>query len=187
MEEYILIAWLNDFIFCPVSIYFHNLYLDTHARVYRGTPETKGLASHKSIDLGTYSGSKHILLNEYVCSEHYKIYGKIDMYNIKTKELVERKTKVAIIYDGYVFQLYAQYFGLKEMGFEVDKLFIYSFEDNKKYNIKKPEEDIEMFKKFENIVDNIRNFNMRNYQPDNLKKCQRCTYANICDRSLYDI
>lgn len=26
MEEIILISWLNDFIFCPVSIYFHNLY-----------------------------------------------------------------------------------------------------------------------------------------------------------------
>lgn len=26
MENPILITWLNDFIFCPVSIYFHSLY-----------------------------------------------------------------------------------------------------------------------------------------------------------------
>ena len=26
MDDYILISWLNDFIFCPISIYFHQLY-----------------------------------------------------------------------------------------------------------------------------------------------------------------
>lgn len=184
MEEYILFTWLNDFIFCPVSIYFNNLYLNTNERIYKGIPETKGKAKHRSIEEGNYSASKHILLNEYVCSERYKIYGKIDMYNTKTKELIERKTKVNKIYEGYIFQLYAQYFGLIEMGFEVNKLSIYSFEDNKKYNIKKPEESFEMLNKFQNIIQKIKDFKMEDYNPRNVKKCEHCTYSNICDRSL---
>lgn len=41
MEDYIKITQLNDFIFCPVSIYFHNLYEDSEPMLYQGSNSCK--------------------------------------------------------------------------------------------------------------------------------------------------
>ena len=38
------------------------------------------------------------------------------------------------------YQLYAQYFCLREMGYEVEKLKLYSLDDNKVYEIPLPNE-----------------------------------------------
>lgn len=186
MEEYILITWLNDFIFCPASIYYHNLYGNTVPDYYNQKYEKAGRNAHESIDNKTYSKAKNIFQSEYVVSEKYKLIGKIDVYNAKTKELIERKRKVKTIYDRYIFQIYAQYECLKEMGFEINKIKIYSMEDNKTYNIKLPEDDEEMFKKFKKLLKRIRSFNLEKYKPDNKDKCNRCSYKNICDRGLND-
>lgn len=45
--------------------------------------------------------------------------------------LVERKKHVSRIYDGYVFQLYGQYYSMIDMGYAVDSLRIHSIDDNK--------------------------------------------------------
>ena len=42
MEDYVLISWINDFIFCPASIYYHNLYEDTDKIIYTDLPQQKG-------------------------------------------------------------------------------------------------------------------------------------------------
>lgn len=42
MDDYIPISTLNDFIFCPYSIYLHNVYMDTDEGLYHATPQTKG-------------------------------------------------------------------------------------------------------------------------------------------------
>ena len=39
MFEEILTTQLNDFIFCPASIYFHNLYGETDKMVYQSTQQ----------------------------------------------------------------------------------------------------------------------------------------------------
>lgn len=184
MEEYILISWLNDFIFCPASIYFHTLYEDRERMTYQTTVQTKGTNSHETVDSSSYSKSKHILQGMDVCSNEYGIYGKIDMYNTKTKTLTERKRKIVKIYDGYIFQLYAQYFCLKEMGFDVEKIAFYSYVDNKKYNVLLPEEDNAMYEKFTNILKEMKEFSVSDYMPTNQEKCNNCIYNNICDRSL---
>ena len=67
----------------------------------------------------------------------YEIAGKIDIYNTETKTLIEKKNENKKIYDGYKYQLYAQYFSLLEMGYEVKKIFIHSLNDNKRYEIKR--------------------------------------------------
>lgn len=87
MEDYILISWINDFIFCPASIYYHNLYEDTDKIIYTDLPQQKGTEVHSAVDQKRYSGSKHILQSIDVCSNEYQIYGKIDVYDTKTKTL----------------------------------------------------------------------------------------------------
>lgn len=68
-------------------------------------------------------------------SDKYRLVGKIDMYDSRKKMLVERKKHVSRIYDGYVFQLYGQYYSMIDMGYAVDSLRIHSIDDNKKDDI----------------------------------------------------
>lgn len=182
MENPILITWLNDFIFCPVSIYFHSLYDGMERTLYQDSPQINGTKVHEAIDKKTYSGSSVYLKGVEVYCEKYNLIGKIDIYNTKSKCLIERKNKTKQIYDGYVFQLYAQCFSMREMGYEVRKLLIHSIKDNKNYSIALPEDDPEMFYKYERTVAAIRDFKMENFTQTNPLKCQHCIYEPYCDR-----
>lgn len=184
MEETILISYLNDFIYCPVSIYFHKLYGNTEKLLYQGESQINGTKAHESIDNVTYSTKKDILQGVEIFSSKYNIIGKIDIFDIKNKTLTERKNKIVKIYDGYVFQLYAQYFCLIEMGYVVEKIRFYSMQDNKVYNIKLPVEDIEMFNQFEKLIKEIREFDIHKFHQTNIEKCRKCIYEPACDRSL---
>ena len=57
--------------------------------------------------------------------------------------------------------------------------------DNKNYNIKLPSEDIEMDKKFKDVIKAMREFNMESFKQTNVEKCKNCIYETACDRSLY--
>ena len=57
MDEAILPSNLNDFIFCPASIYFHNLYGDLHTIFYQNADQINGKKAHENIDAGSYSSS----------------------------------------------------------------------------------------------------------------------------------
>lgn len=184
MEEIILISYLNDFIFCPVSIYFHKLYGDLNKNLYQTEYQINGTNAHNAVDNKTYSTRKNVLQGIDIYSQKYGIEGKIDVFDINRAELVERKNKITQIYDGYVFQMYAQYYALTEMGYKVKKLSLYSMSDNKKYVIKLPTEDLEMKAKFEKLIKNIHEFDMENFQQENKEKCKRCIYEPACDRSL---
>ena len=50
MNDYISISTLNDFIFCPYSIYLHNVYMETDETMYHATPQTQGRVAHESVD-----------------------------------------------------------------------------------------------------------------------------------------
>jgi len=50
MDDYISISTLNDFIFCPYSIYLHNVYMETDEGLYHATPQTRGKIAHETID-----------------------------------------------------------------------------------------------------------------------------------------
>lgn len=185
METYIRFTTLNDFIFCPHSIYNHELYAPFVSTLYHRKAQTQGLHSHKKIDLKSYSTSKNVLMGTEVYSEKYQLCGKIDVYNGNTKTLIERKHKVKTIYDGYIYQVYAQYFALIESGYVVNSIFIQSLADNKRYPIKKPEQDTTMLRKFEDCIKQLKQFNISNsnYQP-NVEKCKTCIYSQLCDKSL---
>ncbi len=96
---------------------------------YHDIPQTKGKHAHQSIDHATHNTSAHILLGTEVYSERYGLTGKIDMFDIKKGKLTERKRTIKTIYDGYKLQLYAQYFCLTEMGYEVKSLNFHSLTD----------------------------------------------------------
>ena len=185
MEEVILISYLNDFIFCPVSIYFHKLYGNLDKDLYQSTYQVNGTNAHQTIDNKTYSTRKEVLQGIDVYSEKYGIMGKIDIFNTKTGVLTERKNIVKQIYDGYIFQVYAQYFALAEMGYAVKKIVIHSLSDNKNYAIKLPNEDPSMKEKFEKLIQDMHEFNMDNFVQNNQQKCKNCIYEPACDRSKY--
>ena len=129
MDSYIHISTLNDFIFCPYSIYLHNVYMDTEEGMYHATPQIRGRMAHETVDKKTASNRKDCMLSFPVFSEKYKLMGKIDVYRADKKLLIERKYQLKQIFQGQIYQLWAQYFCLTEMGYEVTaSLFLMSLE-----------------------------------------------------------
>lgn len=183
MTDYILISYLNDFIFCPKSIYFHKLYGLKSSYLYNDTFQSEGKAIHETIDNKKYSTKKNVLQGIDVYCEKYNLCGKIDIFDIDKCLLTERKKHISTIYDGYIFQLYAQYYSLLEMGYKVNKIQLYSFDTNKAYPILLPDEDINMKNKFENLIEQINNFDIDSIIHTNINKCMRCIYNNLCDQT----
>ena len=62
MDDLIIISNLNDFIFCPASIYFHKLYGSEDTIMYQSKAQLDGTKAHEKIDNGTYSTRKNILI-----------------------------------------------------------------------------------------------------------------------------
>lgn len=184
METYLKITFLNDFIFCPLSIYYHQLYGGVSDKLYYEEVQLEGKAAHAAVDEHRYSTHKDLLQGMDVFSEKYQLCGKIDTFDVKKKLLTERKKHIVNIYDGYVFQLYAQYFSLLEMGYDVQTIRFYSMDDNKVHPVKLPSENAEMFQKFESTAEALHKFNPLEFEPQNKQKCEHCIYKHFCDRPL---
>lgn len=182
-EELLLISNLNDFIFCPASIYFHSLDYETDRLAFQDECQINGSAVHEGSDTGAYSMKKTVLQAISVYCEKYGLFGKIDVFDTEKGVLTERKKKITTIYDGYVFQLYAQYFSLCEMGYDVKFIRLYSMEDNKTYDVLLPENDIEMLKKFETLISDIQTFSLSGFEQRNALKCKKCIYEPLCSFS----
>lgn len=186
METYIKISNLNDFIFCPKSIYFHDLYNKYSSSNYHQKPQKKWKINHKSIDTQTYTTSKNVLQWITVYSTTYKLLGKIDIFDIDKWILIERKTKITKIYTWYKYQLWAQYFCLQDTWYNVQKLKLYSLEDNKSYNIPIPTE--QETEKFNQLINRYKSFDpVSSHIKPNPAKCKMCVYNQLCDIAvLYD-
>jgi len=180
----ISISNLNDFEFCPVSIYFHNMYYDVERMEYQDKPQIDGTHAHETIDRQHYSTSRNVLQGAAVYSEELGLFGKIDLYYRDSFLLVERKKHVNKIYRGNIFQLYAQCYCLREMGYEVAELAIRSSDDNKTYPIPLPEDDIATRDDFLALLDTMRSFQMSAYVQTSVEKCRNCIYSPACDRTL---
>ena len=185
MESYITISSLNDFIFCPKSIYYHGLYNTFSKEIFLQKPQIDGNHAHKTIDEKNYSTRKSILQSIDVYSEKYGICGKIDVFDSVSGKLTERKKNIVKIYDGYIFQVYAQCVCLIEMGFTVNEIVIHDLSKNKNYSIPLPTVDNEMFEKFEETIIKMKQYAVEepllNINPE---KCKKCIYSNLCDQSL---
>ncbi len=185
-ENVIKITQLNDFVFCPASIFFHNLYAEVDKTLYQSGDQINGTKAHETVDSGSYrTGQKSVAGLEVYC-EAYGLIGKIDLFYPETGKLVERKKHIKTIYDGYVFQLYAQYFALKEMGYPVKSLYLYSIDDNKSHFVPLPEDDPAMQERFEQVIREMATFDLFSFRQTNRQKCERCIYEPMCDRSVKD-
>lgn len=159
MIDYITISYLNDFIFCPYSIYLHNVYMESDETMYHATPQTRGRVAHVTVDNKTASNHADDILSLPVYSEEYGLMGKIDVYKQKEKKLIERKYQLKQIFQGHFYQLWAQMFCLQEMGYEVTSLAFYETSTNKMIPVPMPnQEDLEKFKSFIQAY--------RSYNPD---------------------
>ena len=180
LEDYISISTLNDFIFCPYSIYLHNVYMDVDDDVYYATPQNKGKIAHEGIDKKTYSHRKNDILSLPIYSDELGVMGKIDLYKQDEKLLIERKYQLKQIYRGQLYQLWAQYFCLIEMGDKVEKIAFYEISTNKMYNIDIPtlENKIEL----KNFICQFKSYNPSVQINVNINKCMHCIYCNLCDK-----
>lgn len=185
MNDYISLATLNDFIFCPYSIYMHSVYMETAEDVYKATPQTKGSIAHQGIDKKTGSTSKNDIMSLSVYSDEFGISGQIDVYKQDSHLLIERKNNLKHIFRGQLYQLWGQYFCMKEMGYKVDRLAFYEISTNKMINVELPGETgkqellhfIERFKSYNPISSEIQ---------VNNNKCIHCIYCNLCDKTDSD-
>lgn len=180
MFHHIQISKLNDFIFCPKSIYFHEVYNSFTQSVYHQKSQQNGKLKHQPVDKGQYSSKQKFLQSTPIFSDKYGLVGKLDLFDTEDKQLIERKAKIKQIFDGHKYQLYAQYFCLLEMGYEVKSLKIHSLEDNKNYFIDLP--DTKETKKFEDLIQQIQDYDVLKYHKKFAKesKCQNCIYKQLC-------
>jgi len=176
MEPYIQISKINDFLYSPQSLYLHSVFESFSTETYHEEPQIVGKLNHANIDNGTYSTAKRYLQGLSVYSEKYNIGGKIDIYDTVHKSLCERKTLVKGIYDGLIYQLYAQMLCLQEMGHKVKSLEIQSLNNNKHYLIGRPT-NLEI-KKFEDVLERMRNYDP--FQEDNnVFRCDLSIYRHL--------
>lgn len=183
-EDYISISSLNDFIFCPYSIYLHNVYMESDDSMFHAAPQTTGKIAHKSIDKKSASNRADELVSLPVYSERYRLMGKIDIYNKKSKKLIERKYKLKQIFQGQIYQLWAQMFCLREMGYEVNSLAFYEISTNKMIPVDLPTGD--ETKAFSHFIYMFQNYNPADDFSVNPNKCRHCIYCNLCDKTKDD-
>ncbi len=181
MHEYIIISALNDFVFCPYSIYLHNVYAGGDEDLYHAVPQVKGKSAHQTIDNNTYSTRSSDITALSVFSHEFGLIGKIDLYLMNEKKLIERKHFLKTIYKGQIYQLWAQFFCMSEMGYEIKELAFYSVSTNTTFPIDIPLEDEKR-----ELMAFLKDF--RQYKPEmpitvNISKCLHCIYSNLCDKT----
>lgn len=176
MYPYIPISTINDFLYCPKSLYLHSVYQSFETNTYHDTPQTIGTIAHENIENGTYTTATHILQGLSVVSTRLGIKGKIDLYDTKNHWLIERKYRVKHIYLGFKYQLYAQMYCLIETGYPVKKLFIQSLSDNKRYEIPLPTPEEKQA--FEETI-----LQMKSFTPEDVQN-HTCPH---CENHIYDL
>lgn len=184
MRDYISISTLNDFIFCPYSIYLHNVYMDTDEDNYHARPQTRGRNAHSKVDSKSTSSSNDIIESLPVISHELGLYGKIDIYKKHSCSLIERKFQLKNIFKGQLYQLWAQYFCFLEMGYPVCSISYYEISTHKSIPIDLPSQDEK--KELIGFINRFRDFDPRKEITVNVNKCLHCIYSNLCDKTSKD-
>ncbi len=184
VEDYISISTLNDFIFCPYSIYLHNVYMETDEGLYHATPQTKGKLAHEPVDSKTSSNRSDDIFALPVYSEQLGLMGKIDVYKRSEKKLIERKYQLKQIYQGQLYQLWAQFYCMTEMGYEIESIAFYEISTNKMIPIGIPSKDNKQ--ELKNFIASFKAYNPSISIPVNPNKCRHCIYCNLCDKTEED-
>lgn len=150
--------------------------------LYHATPQTKGRIAHQTVDNKTYSTRKTEIMSLPVFSVQLGVVGKIDLYKQDKKLLIERKYQLKQIFRGQIYQLWAQYLCMIEMGYDVQSLAFYEITTNKMIPVELPGDQGR-----EELISFINQF--KNYSPEmpisiNVNKCMHCIYCNLCDKTI---
>ncbi|MFN3446744.1 MAG: type V CRISPR-associated protein Cas4 [Bacteroidia bacterium] len=180
METYLPISYLNDFVFCPYSIYLHQVFDNNTEELYSANPQQTGKSAHSNIDSQETNRPK-VLNGIYVLSSKFGVYGKIDKFYINEGKLVESKYEIKTLYRGYYYQIWAQYFALTEMGYQVNSIRFYSIKNNTTYKLNLPNEADAL--ELKNHIRKIAWFDFSQEITTNPEKCKHCIYAALCDKT----
>ena len=82
--------------------------------------------------------------------------GKIDIYKGKEQKLIERKYNLKNIFQGQIYQLWAQYLCMTEMDYPIQNLAFYEISTNKMIPIELPTE--KQLRHFEQFLDSYRSY-----------------------------
>jgi CRISPR-associated protein Cas4 len=155
--------------------------METDEGLYHATPQTRGRVSHESVDTKKASNKRDTLMALPIYSSKFGLVGKIDIYKQSEKLLVERKYQLKQLFRGQIYQLWAQYFCLIEMGYLVEKLAFYEISSNKTIPIAIPTQQEEV--EFTQFIERFKNFDPSGNIEINLNKCRHCIYCNLCDKT----
>ncbi len=158
--------------------------METDEDNYYALPQVAGKQAHASVDEKSASTSKHIIQSLSVTSYEYGISGKIDIYDASKQMLIERKNNLKRIFQGQIYQLWAQYVCLIEMGYKVSSLAFYEVTTKKYTPIDLP--DANGLAELKQFLNSYRNFNPRSFQPLNTNKCAHCIYCALCDKYSFE-
>lgn len=158
--------------------------MDTDEETYHASPQTRGKIAHEAIDSKKSTTRKNDIMALPVYCDEIGIMGKMDLYKGDEKHLIERKYKLAKIYQGQLYQLWGEYFCMKEMGYEIDRLSFYEISTNKMIPMEIPGE--EQKEKLKNFVRAFRSFNPAESIEINDNKCAHCIYNPLCDKTNVD-
>jgi len=152
--------------------------------MYHAIPQIRGKAAHRSVDDRSYCSSRHVISGLAVYSEEFGVYGKIDIYKAQEKLLIERKYQLKTIYRGQIYQLWAQYFSMLEMGYQVERLEFHTQVSRTIHVVPIPDEkDILELNLF---LNRFRTFDPTMPFHLNPAKCIHCIYCNLCDKTDSD-
>ena len=181
MNDLIAISTLNDYIFCPYSIYLHNVYLDADEDMYHAKPQTRGRNAHEKVDAKKTSNRGEIIESLPVLSHELGVYGKIDVYNQANKTLIERKYALKRLFRGQYYQLWAQFYCMIEMEYEVKSIAFYEISTHKTINVPLPGEQEKTV--LAHFINAYRDYNPKSPISVNPNKCRHCIYSNLCDKT----
>ena len=177
MEDYISISQLNDFIFCPYSIYLHSVYMEADEDRYHATPQVRGRQSHESVDRKS-DAHRHILQSLPVYSESLGLMGKIDQFDTSSQRLIERKYELKQLFRGQQYQLWAQYLCMLEMGYLVSEIAFYEISTRRM--MLQPLPTILEIVELTDFIERFRGFDPNTKITINPNKCRHCIYCNLC-------
>jgi CRISPR-associated protein Cas4 len=115
-----------------------------------------------------------------VCSNKMHIVGKIDLYHKDTQQLIKRKYELKQLYQGQIYQLWAQYFCMIEMGYAIKSIAFYEISRNRMIAIDIPGE--KEYNDLMAFINRYKDYNPSSPIPINRIKCIHCVYCNLCDK-----
>lgn len=149
--------------------------MESDEGLYHATPQTRGRNAHETIDTKKASNRAGDLQSLPILSEKYRLMGKIDLYRGKDKKLIERKYQLKNIYQGQIYQLWAQYLCMTEMGYDVKEIAFYEIRTNKMIPVAIP--SAEQLVQFQSFLKSYQTYNPEQPIPVNIEMQMWCIYS----------